>query len=58
METGPGFKDSSDRLVKPGIKPWTPVLQGKRFIHYTTAAPRYALVICNHGPTEARNRGA
>ena len=29
METGPRLKVSSDRLVKPG----------KRFIHYTTAAP-------------------
>ena len=28
-----------DRLVKPGIEPATPGLQGKRFIHYTTAAP-------------------
>ena len=31
---------SSDRLVKPGIEPATPGLQGKQFIHYTTAAPR------------------
>ena len=29
----------SDRLVKLGIEPATPGLQGKRFIHYTTAAP-------------------
>ena len=35
---GPRFKVSSDRLVKPGIEPGTPGLQGKRFIHYTTAA--------------------
>ena len=27
------------RLVKPGIEPATPGLQGERFIHYTTAAP-------------------
>ena len=40
METGPRLKVSSDRLVKPGIEPATPGLQGKRFIHYTTAAPR------------------
>ena len=39
METGPQLKVSSDRLVKPGIEPATPGLQGKRFIHYTTAAP-------------------
>ena len=39
METGPGLKVSSDRLVKPGIEPATPGLQGKLFIHYTTAAP-------------------
>ena len=26
-------------MVKPGIEPATPGLQGKRFIHYTTAAP-------------------
>ena len=39
METGPRLKVSSDRLVKPGIEPATPGLQGKRFIHYTTAAP-------------------
>ena len=25
--------------MKPGIEPATPGLQGKRFIHYTTAAP-------------------
>ena len=30
---------TSDRLLKPGIKPAAPGLQGKRFIHYTTAAP-------------------
>ena len=29
---------SSDRLVKLGIKPATPGLQGKRFIHYIMAA--------------------
>ena len=39
METGPRLKVSSDRLVKPGIEPATPGLQGKRFIHYTIAAP-------------------
>ena len=39
METGPRLKVSSDRLVKPGITPATPGLQGKRFIHLTTAAP-------------------
>ena len=39
METGPGLIVSSDKLVKPGIEPATPGLQGKRFIHYTTVAP-------------------
>ena len=39
METGPQHKVSYDRLVKPGIEPATPGLQGKGFIHYTTAAP-------------------
>ena len=39
METGPRLKVSSDRLVKPGIEPVTPGLQGKRLNHYTTAAP-------------------
>ena len=39
METGPRFKVSSDRLVKRA----TPGLQGKRFIHYTTAAPTVLL---------------
>ena len=43
MEKGPEFKVSSDRLVKPGIEPATPDLQGKRFIHYTTAAPTVLL---------------
>ena len=38
METGPRLK-VSDRLVKPGIEPVTPGLQGKWVIHYTTAAP-------------------
>ena len=35
---GPRLKVSSDRLVKPGIEPAIPGLQGKRFIHYTTVA--------------------
>ena len=39
---GPRLKVSSDRLVKPGVEPATPGLQGKRFIHYTTAAPTTA----------------
>ena len=38
METGPRLKVLSDRLVKPGIEPATPGLQGKQFIHYTIAA--------------------
>ena len=39
METGPWLKVSPDRLVKLLNEPATPGLQGKRFIHYTTAAP-------------------
>ena len=39
MEAGPRLKVSSDRLVKPRIEPVIPGLQGRRFIHYTTAAP-------------------
>ena len=38
MLTGPQLEVSSDRLVKPGIKPETPGLQGAWFIQYTTAA--------------------
>ena len=41
METGPLLNVSSDRLVKPGIEPETPGLEGKWLIHYTTAAPIY-----------------
>ena len=37
METGPLLKVSSDRLVKPGIEPATPGLQGKWLINYSTA---------------------
>ena len=33
------LKPFSDRLVKPGIKPVTPDLQGKWCIRYTTVAP-------------------
>ena len=40
METGPRLKVSSDRLVKQRIEPATPGLQGKQFIHCTTAAPQ------------------
>ena len=39
MEMGTHLKSSSDRLVKPGIKPVTPDLQGKWCIRYTTVAP-------------------
>ena len=39
MENGPQLKVSSDRLVKSGIEPTTPGLQGEEFINYTTAAP-------------------
>ena len=39
METGTQLKVSSDRLVKTGIETGTPGLQGKQFIHHSTAAP-------------------
>ena len=44
----PRLEVSSDRLVKPEIEPATPGLQGKRFIHYTTAAPEsnLSLLVC------------
>ena len=48
MKTGPRLKVSSDRLVKPGIEPATPGLQGKRFIHYTTAAPQKVVRTLKH----------
>ena len=35
------LKVSSDRLVKSGMEPATPGLQGKWLIHYITAAPIY-----------------
>ena len=47
METGPWLKVSSDRLVKPGIEPATPGLQGKRFIRYTTAVSSLGLCLDN-----------
>ena len=50
METGPWLKVSSDRMVKPGIEPATPGLQGKQLIHHTTAAPDFFSV--NFGPEE------
>ena len=33
-----------DRLVKQGMEPANPGLQGKQIIHYTAAAPRYSIV--------------
>ena len=41
METGPLLNVSSDRLVKPGIEPASPGLQGRWLIHYTTVASIY-----------------
>ena len=35
---GHSLNVSSDRLMKPGIGPSTPGLQGEQFIHYITAA--------------------
>ena len=35
LETGPQLNVSSVRVVKPGIEPATPGLQGKWPIHYT-----------------------
>ena len=40
MESAPQLKVSSDRLVKQGMEPIPPGLQGEWFIHYTTA-PKY-----------------
>ena len=37
MEPGPLLNVSSDRLVKLGIEPANPGLQGKGLFHYTTA---------------------
>ena len=42
METGPRLKVSSDRPSKPEIESATSSLQGKRFIHYTTAASMWS----------------
>ena len=36
---GHGLKSHPTDLSSPGIEPATPGLQGKLFIHYTTAAP-------------------
>ena len=36
---GPQLEVSSERLVKPGIEPANPGLQGECPIHYTTEAP-------------------
>ena len=49
LETGSRLKVSSDRLVKPEIEPATPGLQGKRFIHYTTAATMLIINCANRG---------
>ena len=46
MEKGPQLKVSSNRLMKPGIVPVAPALQGKCFINYTTAA---AMAYCKAG---------
>ena len=43
METKPQLQVSFDRLVKPGIEPATPGLQGKWFIYYTTVASGFVL---------------
>ena len=44
IETGPRLNVSSDRLVKPGIEPATPGLQGKWFIHYTRLPLLFTLI--------------
>ena len=46
---GPQLKVSSDGLEKLGIEPVTRGLQGKGFIHYTTAASEVCLKILNRG---------
>ena len=43
IKTGPRLKVAYDRLVKPKIEPATLGLQGKQFIHYTTAAQKTGL---------------
>ena len=49
METGPKPKVSSDRLVKLGIEPATPDLQGEQFIHYITRGPNREVIKSNRG---------
>ena len=43
IEMGSQLKVSSNRMVKPGIEPAIPGLQGEWFIHYTIMAPS---VVC------------
>ena len=49
MEMGPLLKASSVTMVKPRIEPVTPDLQGKWFIHYTTAVFHLCLQYFYHG---------
>ena len=57
MEKGPRLIVSSDRLVKPGIESATPGLQGMRFIHYTTVAPKGTGIVPERYITKAIDVG-
>ena len=41
---GPRFRDSSERLEKPGIEPTTPGLEGEQLNHYSTEASWFSLL--------------
>ena len=56
METEPGLKVSFERLVKPGIEPATPGLQGEGFIHDTMAAPTHSIRISEILPWNRKSR--
>ena len=53
METGPRFIVPSDGLVKPGIKPGTPGIQGEGHNHCTTEASPPGLTHSRKGHDEA-----
>ena len=55
METGLRLKVSSDRLVKPGIEPATPGLQGKPFINNTMAALKERVQTDSEDPDQTRH---
>ena len=51
---GPGFRVSSERLEKPGIKPTTPGLEGEQLNHYATEASLYYPSRENKGADQLR----